>query len=99
LRGQENLDKRYKIAAATYNLSQLMRYLFGVGTAKQAAARIMQKLIKLLFDNFPAFISDVFDRNIRLPFRPSGLFLHFPKPTPHSAKNHGFFNRLLGGHQ
>jgi transposase len=95
LRGQENLDKRYKIAAATYNLSQLMRYLFGVGTAKQAAAGIMQKLIKLLFDNLPAFISDVFDRNIRLPFRLSGLFLHFPKPTPHSAKNHGFFNRLL----
>jgi transposase len=38
LRGQCNLDKRYKIAAATYNLSQLMRHLFGIGTPKQAAA-------------------------------------------------------------
>lgn len=40
LRGQPNLDKRYKIAAATYNLSQLMRHLFGIGTCKQAAARV-----------------------------------------------------------
>ena len=39
LRGQQNLDKRYKIAAAAYNLSQLMRHLFGIGTPKQAAAR------------------------------------------------------------
>lgn len=38
LRGQKNLDKRYKIAAATYNLSQLLRHLFGIGTPKQAAA-------------------------------------------------------------
>jgi transposase len=38
LRGQSNLDKRYKIAAATYNLSQLMRRLFGSGTPKQATA-------------------------------------------------------------
>lgn len=41
LRGQEKLDKRYKIAAATYNLSQLMRRLFGLGTPKQAAARLI----------------------------------------------------------
>lgn len=39
LRGQHNLEKRYKIAAATYNLSQLLRHLFGVGTPKQAAAQ------------------------------------------------------------
>jgi transposase len=38
LRGLANLNKRYKIAAAVYNLSQLMRLLLGVGTAKQAAA-------------------------------------------------------------
>jgi transposase len=38
LRGQPNLEKRYKIAAMTYNLSQLMRRLFGIGTPKQAAA-------------------------------------------------------------
>ena len=38
LRGLENLNKRFKISAAIYNLSQLMRKLFGVGTAKQWAA-------------------------------------------------------------
>lgn len=38
LRGLENLNKRFKISAAIYNLSQLMRKLFGVGTPKQLAA-------------------------------------------------------------
>jgi transposase len=35
LRGTENLTKRYKIAAACFNLSLLMRTLLGVGTPKQ----------------------------------------------------------------
>ena len=39
LRGWENLNKRFKLAAAFYNLSQLMRKLFGMGTPKQLAAR------------------------------------------------------------
>ena len=47
LRGQRNLDKRYKIAAATYNLSQLMRHRFGVGTPKQAAAGVGRVLFAL----------------------------------------------------
>jgi len=38
LRGWENLNKRFKLAAAVYNLSQLMRKLFGIGTPKQLAA-------------------------------------------------------------
>jgi transposase len=38
LRGQENLNKRHKLGAAVYNLSQLMRKLFGFGTPKQLAA-------------------------------------------------------------
>ena len=38
LRGLENLNKRLKVSAAIYNLSQLMRKLFGVGTPKQLAA-------------------------------------------------------------
>jgi transposase len=38
LRGLENLNKRFKVAAAIYNLSQLMRKLWGVGTPKQWAA-------------------------------------------------------------
>jgi hypothetical protein len=36
--GWENLNKRFKLAAAFYNLSQLMRKLFGFGTPKQLAA-------------------------------------------------------------
>ena len=35
LKGTENLTKRYKIAAACFNLSLLMRSLLGVGTPKQ----------------------------------------------------------------
>lgn len=38
LRGWENLNKRFKLAAAFYNLSQLMRLLFGFGTPKQLMA-------------------------------------------------------------
>lgn len=48
LRGQDNLQKRYKIAAASYNLSQLMRHLFGIGTSKQAAARLTSAFEGLL---------------------------------------------------
>jgi transposase len=35
LRGRENLTKRHKVAAACYNLSQLLRRLHGIGTARQ----------------------------------------------------------------
>lgn len=40
LRGLGNLNKRFKLAAAIYNLSQLMRQLWGVGTPKQWAAGV-----------------------------------------------------------
>jgi transposase len=51
LRGWENLNKRYKLAAAFYNLSQLMRKLVGFGTPKQLAAngrRLFRCLTSLL---------------------------------------------------
>lgn len=35
LRGLENLNKRFKLSGAFYNLSHLMRHLFGIGTPKQ----------------------------------------------------------------
>ena len=38
LRGLENLNKRLKVSAAIYNLSQLMRKIWAVGTPKQWAA-------------------------------------------------------------
>jgi transposase len=47
LRGLVNLNKRFKVSAAIYNLSQLMRKLFGVGTPKQLAA--MGKALFLLW--------------------------------------------------
>ena len=40
LRGLENLNKRHQIAAACYNLSQLLRQLYGRGTPKQWAASV-----------------------------------------------------------
>ena len=40
LRGLENLNKRFKLVAAIYNLSQLMRAVWGVGTPKQWAAGV-----------------------------------------------------------
>jgi transposase len=50
LRGWENLNKRFKLAAAIYNLSQLMRQLIGFGTPKQlmaAAARSRRALFSI----------------------------------------------------
>src|SRR5258708_5957801 len=44
LRGWENLNKQFKLAAAFYTLSQLMRALFGFGTPKQLAAALGQGL-------------------------------------------------------
>jgi transposase len=35
LRGRENLNKRHNVAAACYNLSQLLRRRYGIGTARQ----------------------------------------------------------------
>jgi hypothetical protein len=51
LRGWENLNKRFKLAAAFYNLSQLMRKLFGFGTPKQLAAA-MERVGRPLFSLF-----------------------------------------------
>ena len=47
LRGLANRNKRFKLAAAIYNLSQLMRKLHGVGTPKQWAAGVRGLLCRL----------------------------------------------------
>src|SRR5439155_8944852 len=47
LRGWENLNKRYKLAAAFYNLSQLMRKVFGYGTPKQLEVLRRQLFVRL----------------------------------------------------
>jgi transposase len=53
LRGSENLNKRHKVSAAIYNLSQLMRAIWGVGTPKQWAAGV-KSLASILFRLFVA---------------------------------------------
>jgi transposase len=61
LRGRQNLQKRFQLAAAFYNLSQLMRKLCGVGTPKQCEAMgwggvaaflngLLMGLLALMFD-------------------------------------------------
>jgi transposase len=48
LRGLENLNKRFKVSAAIYNLSQMMRAIWGVGTPKQWAAGV-KPFVLILF--------------------------------------------------
>jgi len=47
LRGLENLNKRFKVRAAIYNLSQLMREIWGIGTPKQWVARVKTLALSL----------------------------------------------------
>lgn len=91
LRGAENLNKRYKIAAATYNLSQLLRHLFGIGTPKQATARLTKALQGLLIA-FYTFFGLLSSPLRRLQFRSSAclkkIILLSPCPvTTHVGKN------------
>jgi transposase len=67
LRGWENLNKRFKLAAAFYNLSQLMRKLFGIGTPKQLAAR--GRLLFLQITYLLAVIARIVHRNSSAPIR------------------------------
>jgi hypothetical protein len=84
LRGQVNLDKRYKIAAATYNLSQLMRHQFGIGTPKQAAASVLRGLFELLWaclEELSALF--VLAPAIQSPFLSPSAHLFRPAPSNH----------------
>ena len=47
LRGLGNLNKRFKITAAIYNLSQLMREIWGIGTPKQWVAGVKTLALSL----------------------------------------------------
>jgi transposase len=75
LRGWENLNKRFKLAAAFYNLSQLMRKLFGFGTPRQWEA------FGSIFINWL--------RALLLPdaatTRPNIIHFLFQKPSPATA--------------
>jgi transposase len=76
LRGWENLNKRFKLAAAIYNLSQLMRKLFGIGTPKQLAAR--GRLLFLQFTYLLAAIARIVNQytsaRIRISFSTWEIF-------------------------
>jgi transposase len=76
LRGWENLNKRFKLAAAIYNLSQLMRKLFGIGTPKQLAAR--GRLLFLQFTYLLAAIARIVNQytsvRIRIAFATQEVF-------------------------
>jgi transposase len=80
LRGWENLNKRYKLAAAFYNLSQLMRKLFGFGTPKQLAA-----LGRLLFLRLTWFLvlPGPMARGIKSKGKSIGKALRENRPTCH----------------
>jgi transposase len=71
LRGRENLNKRHKLAAACYNLSQLLRRLHGIGTSRQWLATKSSQLETLCacfkyllqaFVQFPRKISELICR-------------------------------------
>ena len=76
LRGGENLNKRFKLAAAIYNLSQLMRKLFGIGTPKQLAAG--GRFLFLQFTYLLAVLARIVRRytsaRIRIWFTPDEIF-------------------------
>jgi len=67
LRGQLNLNKRFKLAAAVYNLSQLMRKLFGVGTPKQqeALGAALFSLLLLLHCPIRALVRRISEAKLR----------------------------------
>jgi len=79
LRGLENLNKRHQIAAACYNLSQLLRQLYGVGTPKQWTASFGQfvwRLAILIIIKLRRFLQDgmtLFTPSIRPRLPSAGL--------------------------
>jgi transposase len=72
LRGTQNLTKRYKIAAACFNLSLLMRTLLGVGTPKQWMAGAYS-----LLQNVIAYFCGRASQSFRLRARSRTLILVF----------------------
>jgi beta-glucosidase-like glycosyl hydrolase len=98
LRGTENLTKRLTAAALAYNLSLLMRKLFGFGTPKQWAAKA--SFFGLLArENRPGSHTRLCQGDRCLPRKNSR---RVPEPAKHLS-NHPrgraleqFFNMLLG---
>src|SRR5215216_949433 len=90
LRGLENLNKRHQIAAACYNLSQLLRRLYGIGTPKQWRALLRQLLASALA-LAPHSWGLLLTCLKSFPATARALPIHQP---PHRKSE--FFNSLLG---
>jgi transposase len=85
LRGCQKLTKRHLGGAFAYNLSLLLRHLFGVGTPKQALARGLNGLPAKLhwLSKLIVMLKLLFSRHrprVRQVFRSSGHTLH-SRPT------------------
>ena len=79
LRGLKNLNKRHQIAAACYNLSQLLRKLYGIGTPKQWRAFLRLFLQYHLRPFFTAWLNLMFQMKNSC----AGLrYHHLPPGTP-----------------
>jgi hypothetical protein len=100
LRGWENLNKRFKLAAAFYNLSQLMRKLFGFGTPKQLAAALkadgrtlFHELAHVLGMLLPIAQAITKQTCSSCPARP---LLFIKSENPIFLEKCRYFNRLIG---
>jgi transposase len=93
LRGWENLNKRFKLAAAFYNLSQLMRKLIGFGTPKQWAAAL-ERAGRPLFWRLAAVIIQLAPvvAKITSSWRPS--WRQFQDSLQSIRESHCFENRV-----
>jgi transposase len=74
LRGCENLTKRYLISALSFNLSLLLRTIFGTGTAKQWLAKPLHAFLRCL-SVLGGFLGDFW----------TSLTHHDPVSTPNFA--------------
>ena len=85
LRGCDNLTKRHLVAALSFNLSLLLRTIFGVGTAKQwlaGAAAALLVALWALWRLFDAFFTSRHRRMNRPASDPTPSFHLHPKcPT------------------
>lgn len=80
LRGCEDLTKRHLAAALTFNLSLLLRTLFGVGTAKQSLAAAAGAALCLI-GTVLTLITGVLSRLLAVPFRAPRNPSHHPLPS------------------
>ncbi len=94
LRGCEKLTKRQKTGALAYNLSVLLRHLFGVGTLKQALALGRTGLLPLFY-RLLAWIGAL-KAILHCIARFTANFFPPNHPANSAHRETRFFNRLLG---